>query len=137
MKTVSQPLFLAILLITSTDEPSAQPFGGGDQIFNHPQHPLDLALDLDSDRTLNQEEIKRASRSLLQMDKNGNDRLEQNEYEPFVPANVGRMRPPPHPIADALDTNGDRIIDRLEIEAAERVLAPLDRDGRCTNRRSA
>lgn len=116
-----------------------------------PPPPAFLALDLDEDEELSTDEIDSAARSLLQLDKNGDGNLTQDELQPAEEERGGRGGPPGggpggpgggpggpggmfammmanHPVMKALDKDGDGELFADEVTGAAASLDRLDLD---------
>tara|TARA_R110002094_G_scaffold16941_5_gene28485 strand:- start:288 stop:2729 length:2442 start_codon:yes stop_codon:yes gene_type:complete len=117
-----------------------------------PPPPALLAIDVDEDGELSNEEIDNAARSLLTLDKNGDGNLTLDELTPEMPERGGQERggrpqggPPGgggpgggggmmaammagHPVMKALDKDGDGELFEDEITQAARSLDVLDTD---------
>ncbi len=112
--------------------------GGPDSPGRHrpPPLPIVMALDTNHDGIIDSNEIANASAELLTLDKNGDGQLTADEYLPPLPPNAPKDAPrPPLPlIIQALDANGDGVIDANEIANAPAALRSLDKrgDGRLT-----
>jgi len=101
--------------------------------------PLVWALDTDGDGIISASEIANAATSLKLLDKNGDGQLTEDEYAfpaPPAPPQSGKSNksanqpePPPDPVLQALDTDGDGIISAAEIAAAPQSLKTLDKNG--------
>jgi hypothetical protein len=132
-------VFSALALALQAQDNSSTPGdgtgrGGPGGMRQPPTLPLVTALDTNQDGIIDANEIANASTALLTLDKNGDGILTTNEYLPAVPkdAPAGGRRPPTPPtpiILQALDANGDGVIDATEIANAGAVLKTLDKNG--------
>ncbi len=108
--------------------------GGGGPAGMLRRIPVLAALDQDGDGEISPEEIRQASASLATLDADGSGTLAGDELLPQFGGRGGPGRgqgPPPVtlPVADVLDTDGDREISAAEIAAATASLRSLDSDG--------
>lgn len=105
-----------------------------------PPSLLVQALDTNHDGVIDANEIANAAAELLTLDKNGDGQLTPDEYMPKRPdgstngpppgaQGEGHHHHPPMPILQALDANGDGIIDAKEIANAPAALLKLDKNG--------
>ncbi len=142
MKTKST-IALALLALGATallasaqdnNPPSGGPPGGGPggpRGHRHPPLPIVMALDANHDGVIDAKEIANASAALKTLDKNGDGQLSLDEYMPPLPPDLPADAPrPPLPlIVNALDANGDGVIDATEIANAANALLTLDKNG--------
>ena len=146
MKT-SVHLILGAVLICSTSAHSQRfggPGGGKGRDGHRPIHPVERVLDTNRNGKLSSNEIALAGENLVRLDANEDGQLTGDEYDPALPGGErgfgaprkreirgGNFNPPPHPIALALDTNNDAILDHAELRQAAATLLELDanRDG--------
>lgn len=107
-------------------------------------NPLFLALDTNKDGTLDATEIANAPAALKTLDKNGDGQLTRDEFHRARPegqetqakegkadkgAKAGGARKGRHALLNALDANGDNVIDATEIANAPAALKTLDKNG--------
>lgn len=99
-----------------------------------------VALDQNGDRTLDAQEIAGAPESLAALDKNSDGQITREELRAEKAPGQGEGQKPPRPpgqqpprpkppLLQALDKNGDKVIDQSEIAAAPESLATLDKNG--------
>ena len=117
----------ASALVAGAQDPGRPPMKG----HRPPPLPLVTALDANHDGVIDSDEIANAGAALLALDKNGDGQLSTDEYLPALPANAPKdgKRPPLPPTVQALDANGDGIIDANEIANAPAALLTLDKNG--------
>lgn len=60
-------------------------FGGGGEGFRPPQHPFEIALDVNGDGVIDAKELANAVAALKKLDKNGDGRITEDEYRPMRP----------------------------------------------------
>lgn len=144
--TVMLALGASVLIVNAQDENNPRP--GGPRMQGPPP-PLIVALDANSDGTIDATEIANASTALTTLDKNGDGTLTKEELRPQRPEGVegqDGQRPPPQggpdgqgrpgmrprgpaPLFIVLDLNKDGIIDAAEIANASNALPTLDKNG--------
>lgn len=104
-----------------------------------PPDPVAKALDRNHDHELSSREIKNAPRALLKLDEDRDDALSREELRPEPPRGEGRgprddgdqdrpPGPPPSPLREAIDRDGDGALSAAEIEEASESLLKLDAD---------
>lgn len=105
-----------------------------------PRPPIDSALDVNDDRTIDAGEIKNAAAALIDLDSDGDGRLDVEECLPKPPEGArpkvrpggaveGNAQRPKPPMFTALDVDGNGVLSATEIAGAATALLTLDTDG--------
>ena len=143
--TVALALATSALTVFAAPEASstAQPTSSGEgQRGHHMKPPIIAALDANSDRVIDAQEIANSPEALKKLDKNGDGKLTIDELRPPRPDKAEGDRPNRHaggkegkggkhvpPLVAAVDSNSDGVIDSNEIANAPESLKKLDKDG--------
>jgi Ca2+-binding EF-hand superfamily protein len=148
MNKIISTLALA-LAVTSLSafgqDATATPAGKAGHEKKHQHAPLVAALDANGDGVIDAQEIANAPAALKTLDKNGDGQLTRDEYQAVRPesekalgmkdgektpkAKNGGKKHHGSPLLNALDANGDGVIDAQEIANAPAALKTLDKNG--------